>query len=69
MAEFKLKIDGMHCGACVRRVTLALGAVEGVAVEEVTVGAARLTSAVEPAPVDAAVAALGKIGFAARQDF
>jgi copper chaperone CopZ len=68
MAEFKLKIDGMHCGACVRRVTLALGAVEGVAVEEVTVGAARLTSAVEPAPVDAAVAALGKIGFAARQD-
>ena len=68
MAEFKLKIDGMHCGACVRRVTLALVAVEGVAVEEVTVGAARLTSAVEPAPVDAAVAALGKIGFAARQD-
>ena len=24
MAEFTLKIDGMHCGACVRRVTQAL---------------------------------------------
>jgi copper chaperone CopZ len=66
MAEFTLKIDGMHCGACVRRVTQALGAVEGVVVNEVTVGAARIASALEPAPVEAAVAALGKIGFAAK---
>ncbi len=66
MAEFALKIDGMHCGACVRRVTQALGAVEGVTVNEVTVGAARISSEREPAPVEAAVAALGKIGFAAR---
>jgi copper chaperone CopZ len=66
MAEFTLKIDGMHCGACVRRVTQALGAVEGVTVNEVTVGAARISSEREPAPVEAAVAALGKIGFAAR---
>jgi len=66
MAEFTLHIDGMHCGSCVRRVSQALAATEGVNVEEVRVGAARFTSNAEPAPVDAAVAALAKAGFAAR---
>jgi copper chaperone CopZ len=66
MAEFTLKIDGMHCGSCVRRVTQALSAVEGVTVNEVSVGAAQFSSAREPAPVEAAVAALAKAGFAAR---
>ncbi len=66
MPEFKLQIDGMHCGSCVRRVTQALAAVEGVAVNEVSVGAARLTSSQNPAPVDLAVAALAKAGYAAR---
>ena len=66
MAEFTLKIDGMHCGSCVRRVTQALASVEGVTVNEVSIGAARLTSTVEPAPVDLTVAALAKAGFAAR---
>jgi copper chaperone len=65
MAEFTLHIDGMHCGACVKRVTQALAAVEGVVVNEVRVGAARLTSSQDPAPVDLAVAALAKIGFTA----
>jgi copper chaperone CopZ len=55
MAEYTLKIDGMHCGACVRRVTQALSALDGVSVNEVTV-----------APVEAAVSALGKIGFSAK---
>ena len=44
MAEFKLQIDGMHCGACVRRVTQALASVEGVKVNEVSVGAAQFTA-------------------------
>jgi copper chaperone CopZ len=65
MAEFTLRIDGMHCGACVRRVTQALASVEGVVVNEVSVGAARLTSEIVPAPVDLAVAALAKVGFTA----
>jgi copper chaperone CopZ len=65
MAEFTLHIDGMHCGACVRRVTQALAAVEGVVVNEVRVGAARLTANHDPAPVDLAVAALAKAGFTA----
>ena len=66
MAEFTLKIDGMHCGACVRRVTQALAAVEGVAVNEVSVGAARFTSNLVPAPIKLAVAALAKAGFTAQ---
>ncbi len=66
MADFKLKIDGMHCGGCVRRVGQALSATEGVKVEEVTVGTARLSSTAEPAPVELAIAALAKAGYTAQ---
>jgi copper chaperone len=65
MAEYMLHIDGMHCGSCVKRVTQALNAVEGVVVNEVRVGAARLTSSQNPAPIDLAIAALAKAGFTA----
>ena len=65
MAEFTLKIDGMHCGSCVRRVSQALAVTPGVVVNEVTVGAAKLSSPEQVAPVDAAIAALAKAGFAA----
>lgn len=65
MSEFKLHIDGMHCGSCVRRVTQALAATEGVDVKEVSIGSARLSSDQEPAPVDAAIAALAKAGYSA----
>ena len=65
MAEFKLHIDGMHCGSCVRRVTQALAATEGVEVKEVNIGSARLGSNQEPAPVDAAIAALARAGYSA----
>jgi len=65
MAEFSLKIDGMHCGSCVRRVGQALGALPGVAVNEVRLGAARFTSSEEPAPVESAIAALAKAGYTA----
>jgi copper chaperone len=65
MTEFTLRIDGMHCGSCVRRVSHALAATPGVVVNEVRVGAARLTAAEEPASADLAIAALSKAGFAA----
>jgi copper chaperone CopZ len=65
MAEFTLRIDGMHCGSCVRRVSQALAATPGMTVNEVRVGAARLTAPEEPAPVDLAIAALAKAGFTA----
>jgi copper chaperone CopZ len=65
MAEFTLRIDGMHCGSCVRRVTQALASVEGVVVDEVRIGVARLNSTLDPAPSDLVLAALAKAGFAA----
>ena len=68
MSEFTLHIDGMHCGACVRRVSQALSATEGVEVKEVRVGAARLESAQEPPPVERAIAALAAAGYRAHPD-
>ncbi len=65
MSEITLRIDGMHCGSCVKRVGQALATVEGVVVDEVRVGAARLHTNLDPAPVDLAVAALAKAGFTA----
>jgi copper chaperone CopZ len=67
MAEFTLQIDGMHCGSCVRLASQALAAVDGLTVNEVRVGAARLTSAAEPAPIDLAIAALDKAGYTAHR--
>jgi Cu+-exporting ATPase len=66
MAEFTLRIDNMHCGSCIRRVSQALAATEGIVVNEVRQGAARLSSAAEPAPVDRALAALAQAGYPAR---
>jgi copper chaperone CopZ len=68
MSEFTLHIDGMHCGACVRRVGQALSATEGLEVKEVRVGAARLESAQDPPPVDRAIAALAAAGYRAHPD-
>ena len=68
MSEFILRIDGMHCGACVRRVSQALASTEGLEVKEVRVGAARIASDQEPLPVDRAVAALAKAGYPAHLD-
>jgi copper chaperone len=41
--RIELKIDGMHCDACVRRVGMLLKRVEGVDVEKVIVGGATVT--------------------------
>ena len=73
MAEFTLRIDGMHCGSCVRRVNQALAAVPGVVVGEVRVGAARFTVEQNSAPEDpanadaiaAAIRALAGAGYTA----
>ena len=39
---FNLAIEGMHCGACIRRVTSALQGVKGVTVNSVEVGSAKV---------------------------
>jgi copper chaperone CopZ len=38
----ELTIDGMHCDACVRRVTQTLGSIPGVRVTQVEVGRAEV---------------------------
>jgi len=47
-------------------VTQVLNAVAGVAVSEVRLGAARFTSDLDPAPVEAALTAVNKAGFTAQ---
>lgn len=68
MAEFTLRIENMHCGSCVRRVSQALATTRGLVVKEVRVGAARLSSDEEPLPLEAAVAALERAGYPAQLD-
>ncbi len=61
-----LAIEGMHCGACVRRVTTALQGVEGVTVKSVEVGSAKVAfNTAETNPQDI-TAALDRNGFPAR---
>ena len=43
MERITLTIDGMTCGHCISQVTKALSQVEGVEVEQVSVGAATLS--------------------------
>ena len=66
MSEFTLRIENMHCGSCVKRVSQALASTDGLVVKEVRVGAARVGSSKDPTPVDLAVAALAKAGYPAR---
>lgn len=66
MPEFTLRIENMHCGSCIRRVSQALAFTDGLEVKEVRVGAARLGFAQSPAPVEEALAALAKAGYPAR---
>ena len=66
MKSARLSIEGMHCGACVRRVTAALEGVQGVRVTSVEVGSAKVEfdpSAVTP---DQIVDTVNRIGFLAR---
>lgn len=68
MAEITLRIDGMHCGACIRRVTQALVSVKGLQVEEVRLGAARLDISGETEVSNQAIDALAKAGYTARAE-
>ena len=64
--ELPMAIEGMHCGGCVNRVTLALKKVDGIDVRSVEVGSAVV--AFDPAKTsqDEVLAAVNKIGFSAR---
>jgi copper chaperone len=62
MKHFDLKIDGMHCGACVRRVTMTLEKTPGVKVGSVAIGAA----GIDAEEATAVLAALAKAGYPAQ---
>jgi copper chaperone CopZ len=61
----KLSIEGMHCGACISRVTSALKGIEGVELGAVDVGSA--TIKFNPAKISSGQirAAVDRIGFSA----
>jgi copper chaperone len=61
-----LSIEGMHCGACVRRVTTALQGVAGVEPDKVEVGSAHMAFNPEEATAEEIAAAVDRIGFQAR---
>ena len=65
-SSLKLKIHGMHCEACVRRVTKALGSVPGVEIDEVRVGEASLSYDANKADPEKIAEAIKGAGFDAR---
>lgn len=69
MSEVVLKIDGMHCGSCIRRVTQALNTAGPFQVEEVRLGAARFHAPESSADsANTAIVALARAGFKAHQE-
>ena len=66
MQKLMLEIDGMGCGACVRKVTDALNAVPSVKVESVEIGGATLTLNPNQTGDAAVVEALAMSGYTAR---
>jgi copper chaperone len=59
MSTLTLRIENMHCGSCIRRVTQTINALPGTHAEEVRVGSARLTTAGAAEQVQQALAAAG----------
>ena len=66
--ELALSIEGMHCGACVRRVSNALEKIEGVRIDSVEVGAAKVAFDPKQTNVEEVVHAINRIGFTARHE-
>ena len=61
-----LSIEGMHCGACVRRVAAALEAVNGVQLKAVEIGTTKIAFDSNQASAEEIVAAVDRLGFSAR---
>lgn len=66
MENVRLSIEGMHCEACVRRVTNALTGVAGVRVYSVEVGSAKVEVDPTTTTVGEITSAVERIGFKAR---
>ena len=59
-------VEGMHCGACVRRVTNALQTVPGIQINSVEVGSAKLAFNPDATTPEEITAAVNGIGFTAK---
>ena len=66
MEQLQLVIDGMSCGHCVASVRRALGTLDGVEVQDVTVGAARVAYDPARTRADAIAEAVRDEGYAAQ---
>jgi copper chaperone len=68
MNKLTFSINGMGCGACVRKVSNALAAVPGVNVERVEIGSATVACDPSVTTAEAVVRALGDAGYSARKE-
>ncbi len=63
MPRVKLLIEGMHCGGCVSRVSTALQGIPGLVLEQVEVGAARVSFDAAQTSTAALTETIGGLGF------
>ncbi len=63
MHSVTIRIDGMSCGHCVAGVTRALGRLDGVRVERVEVGSARVAYDPDRMTPDRIAGAIAEAGF------
>jgi len=59
MSQLDLQLENMHCGACVRRVTMALNAIPGTHAHQVGIGSATVTTSTPPEQIQQTLAAAG----------
>jgi copper chaperone len=59
MAVLTLRIDNMHCGSCIRRVTMVINALPATHAEEVRIGSARISTDASPNDIQQSLAAAG----------
>lgn len=65
--DVNLKVEGMHCGSCVNRLTKAVQQVPGVEVVSVQVGSAHIKIDEDQAKLPEVLQAIEETGFAARE--
>jgi copper chaperone len=66
MKQVRLEVSGMSCGHCIHAVKEALAGVEGVKVENVSIGRATV-SVEERVPVGALIDAVADAGYEANE--
>jgi copper chaperone len=63
MPTLTLRIDNMHCGACIRRVTQTLNALPNTHAKEVRIGSAHIVTGATPEQIQQALTSAGYPAF------